>query len=163
MDLTKNKPWMSKLVPNIQHHQKYDHAPINTIKLLSITFYYHLFNLLRCDLFNELWIEPPVSKIYITADNDKEFKNIWNICKKLKYISRQVTLDTIIYFLNMWSWILTYSLIYGYECISLSWDLGNLFSSTQVRSYSTDQKLFLSFIYHIDEVISIQSNRKIIG
>lgn len=84
----------------------------------------------------------------------------------MKYTSRhfQVTLDIIIYFLNMWSWILTYLLIYSYECISLSWDLGNLFSSTQVRSYSTDQILFfLSFIYHIDEVIAIQSNRKIIG
>lgn len=128
---------------SIQHH--HDHAFINAIKQPSITAF-HLLNLLRCDLFN-IWIEPPASVNYITADNDNEYQKHLKYMQKLKYTSRhfQVTLDIIIYFLNMWSWILTYLLIYSYECISLSWDLGNLFSSTQVRSYSTDQILFF---YH---------------
>lgn len=78
VDLTKNKPWMSKVVSNSQHH--HDHAFINAIKQPSITVF-HLLNLLRCDLFN-IWIEPPASVNYITADNDKEYQ------KHLKYMQK---------------------------------------------------------------------------
>lgn len=78
VDLTKNKPWMSKVVSNSQHH--HDHAFINAIKQPSITVF-HLLNLLRCDLFN-IWIEPPASVNYITADNDNEYQ------KHLKYMQK---------------------------------------------------------------------------
>lgn len=144
VDLTKNKPWMSKVVSNSQHH--HDRALINAIKKSSITVF-HLLNLLRCDLFN-IWIEPPASVNYITADNDKEYQKHLKYMQKIEIYFTSFSGDLghyNLHFLIMWSWILTYLLIYSYECISLSWDLGNLFSSTQVRSYSTDQILFF---YH---------------
>lgn len=63
---------------SIQHH--HDHAFINAIKQPSITVF-HLLNLLRCDLFN-IWIEPPASVNYTTADNDNEYQ------KHLKYMQK---------------------------------------------------------------------------
>lgn len=128
---------------SIQHH--HDHAFINAIKQPSITVF-HLLNLLRCDLFN-IWIEPPASVNYITADNDNEYQ------KHLKYMQKIE-----IYFTSFSGDLGHYNLLFKYVKLDtylltdlqlwmyiLSWDLGNLFSSTQVRSYSTDQILFF---YH---------------